>query len=428
MGDCSLPLGGKKYKVVQAIGAGQKFDNYSPCVFEASEKKGVIVEEPVYYVVTQKSSGCMARVAPVLGPDGKLEKNPRLFILTKNGSDERYIQTIKRVLDEQMGSKLQWTLCWALSLLEWSLNMEVVTKEIDSVEVDGVMRYGEICAHGSIPRTDHAIIHGGMKKDNSIVTPVDLMVLFETVRALLVEVFVKERELKSSPVATSRVLDLDSEIEDDDDDDAITDVEKANVELRGLYIAGCFGFDANEEGAKPLIDAFESVKNNILCPVIRTVAPCELDMLPSEAPYVAHGDEYFNLFTGLKAKLVEKGMKIWRHEGNHSTVGVDTGKNFEGYVVHELDETDILNDVSWKLLKTCRNPVSQVFDPSMIQPNNAVVNAFLKEFESQVSVGDIDAGGYSAGVVPNYSLVPISDKITLENFLPCCDGELQHFL
>ena len=419
-----LANGGKKYKVVQTLGAGLKFDNYrrlSHGFFD--EKKGSGDRKTVACIVTKKSSGFMVRLAPFLWECGVSEvvvdndeKQPRWLALTKNGSDPRYLETVKRILNMQMAEELQYALHFALSSLKWSLNLEVVSKCIDSVMVDGIMKYGEVCAHGSVPKTDHAIIHGGSKSDGSPITPVDLLMLMATVRAMLVVLFAD----KGGRGSGADILTKEGgEILEEEEEEAKLRVE---LVMGGFFIAGCFGFDTDERGVKPLIDAFDFVNGNLMCPVIRSVAPCgELDELPSTAPIVAHGNEYHYLYNWLRAKLSGAGYASWHHDGNNNTVFVDNATVFEGFVVHEVPQSAFVSSSSWELLNTCRSAVTGLFDPSMVQADEAVLCSFLARPLAGAATTII-------GMATRFSMVPTPEKLTLVDFLHCTTGNLKKFI
>lgn len=399
-----------KYTFVKQMGAGPKFDNMPRL---GSEKKEV--EDPVEHVIcTEKSSGFMARLSEI---------DDKLILLTKNGSDPRYIATAKRILQAQMSAKLLAALLLFLKEWGWSLNLEVISKCIDSVEVEmeddakgeacgstiikkKVIKYGEVCAHGSIPKTDHVIIHGGSQQNSLTLTPIDLMMMKETLCSILVAHFREESALK-----------------EETEDEILTAEERAREELRGsLFLASCFGFKTDERGITPLQVAFDAVNNRMLCPCIRKVAPCAaLDTLPPDTPYVAEGDEYYYLSNGLLAELAKQyandtSNSRWRYK-DHSTGAVDSKECFEGYVVHKVRKSDLENPSwSWRLLNTFKNPRTGHFDPSMVSP-------------LEKKSGDLQLKEKAVEFVSGfYQIQNDSGKLTLENFLPSTGGELQKFI
>ena len=88
-------------------------------------------------------------------------------VTTKNGLEQRFLQKFATVFESQINPEARAALALFIKKAGWSLTGELVVRDL-----------GE---HGSIPLSDHFVIHGGTKLDGSPITPLDLIQMKHTI-------------------------------------------------------------------------------------------------------------------------------------------------------------------------------------------------------------------------------------------------------
>ncbi len=299
------------------MGAGGKCDNHlfsSGGTARAGALEGARL---MHLVLSEKASGSMVRFAAMEGP----HQRRLLLVGTKNGTEETYLRAFERVLEAQMGPRLRAALWAFLMETGWTLAGELVVAELE----------GTACDHGARPRTDHLLIHGGTKPDQSPVNPLDLLLLRATLGAM-----------------------------------------PGGPALDGLWFPRLLGFEGGEGfsslAVERLEEAFEAVNNAAVWPHVRRVAPCPL-LDGQSVKEVKEGEEYQFWCDALRAAMVaDGGARAWEW-ADHSTAAVDHPSILEGWIVHHVfDYHLLLPGGGWQRLAcpACRTPATGGFDPARV--------------------------------------------------------------
>ena len=312
--------------------AGAKFFNhkFKLCGEVETVNEAAKYADLVYVMATEKSSGTMIRMKA--GEDGKL------IAATKNGVEDKYLETFRTVIFHQYSSDLIKGLYSFLHVTGWSLNFELVTAAITSD--DGTI---EACAHGSRPLTDHLIIHGGSKPNFNSLTPFDLFEMRTTI----------ERDWGSSD---------------------------------GLWFPNCTLFWVNGlEKLRLLEKAFTVVNNLVFRPEVRNVAPCPLDDAVS-APMLMEGENYNFWDCGFRAEARKRGLPSYPIF-DHCTHTVDNGDIFEGWVMLYISSQMLATGGMYERLKVCINEKDFNFDETKVLPLDGVNTCYTEELPIQILMG-----------------------------------------
>ena len=326
---------GRYYYCAAFASAGGKFDNHVPFSGRWAGDLFLRPEEDTLrqVVLAEKSSGSMIRLTAI-------SRGGRAVLVagTKNGTEQIYLATFERVLLAQLGPRTAAGLACFLAQTRWTLACELVARAIGE----------RPCAHGSTPATDHLIVHGGTKGDQTPVTPVDLLQMRAT---LLAQGFEQVVDALWFP------------------------------RLIGLVVAGV-------EDATAKVDRAIAAINNA------AVWPSRTDT----------GSEYV-LWTHLLPQTA--GAPWWVAE-DHATEQVDHPSIFEGFVAHNVWERHLRNPASsWGLLRTCVNPETGLFAPERVPPlpgidlassSTATAVELLQGFGAgaHLTLQDVLEGGYLA--------------------------------
>lgn len=321
-------LQAKRLYAHRVVAAGNKFDNhkFSYCGGKVQVDSRIDYTNLRVVCATEKCSGSMFRVAahPTLAGN--------FVVGTKNGTEEKYLFTFQEVIKKQFGNELMIGLWHYLDQTESSLNMELVTKQIKGR--DGKV---EACCHGYSPLTDHVIIHGGTKKNQDPLNPLDLYQMRNTI-----------------------ARDWGKEV------------------IRGMWFPHATYF-ITKNGYSDLLGlekAFIEVNNKVLCPKIRKVAPCSLDDAvagPVLEEGVVHNYHYWS--TGFRAEACRRGIPSCR-VFDHFTWSVDNGDNLEGWVVHYISKEMMEPGGGYELLCLCLDQDKPMFYEARIPAMEEISTGF----------------------------------------------------